>query len=54
MTESDVKNLLKQHLKVKVSHEHPHTFFNGYIKVGIYWDNELISEHTKNIEQSYF
>ena len=54
MNENDIKNLIKQHLKVKVEHQTPHTFVNGYLKVGIYWDNELINESIQKINQSFF
>ena len=54
MNETDIKNLIKNHLKVKVVQANPHTFLDGYIKVGIYWDNELIDEHTQIISQSFF
>ena len=54
MNETDIKNLIKNHLKVKIDQANPHNFSNGYIKVGIYWDNELIDEHTQIISRSFF
>ncbi len=54
MNDLVIKNIIKQHLKVKVEHQAPHTFNNGYVKVGIYWDNELINEDIQKIYQSFF
>ena len=54
MNENDIKNLIKQHLKVKVEQQAAHAFNNGYLKIGIYWDNELINESIQKIYQSFF
>jgi len=54
MNENDIKNLIKQHLKVRVEHQTPHTFVDGYVKVGVYWDNELINESSQKIYQALF
>lgn len=54
MNENDIKELISQHLKVRINQENPHTFLDGYIKVGIYWDNELINEHSQILSQSFF
>ena len=43
-----------QNCEVKVEHQTPHTFTDGYVKVGIYWDNELINEDIQKIYQSFF
>jgi hypothetical protein len=52
--DNEVKKYLKDNLKIEVEHQAPHTFNNGYVKVGIYWDNELINEDIQKIYQSFF
>ena len=54
MNDLVIKNIIKQHLKIKVEQENPHTLTDGYIRVGIYWDNELINESTQKVTQSFF
>lgn len=54
MDEDQIKNIIKNHLKVDVKFQHPVPFGDGFVKVGLYWDNELISETKEKIIKNYF
>ena len=54
MNEDQIKNIIKNHLKVNVKFQHPVAFCDGFIKVGLYWDEELISETKEKIIKNFF
>ena len=49
-----IKDMLKEHLNVNVERIDPNAFANGYIKISIYWDNDLISESKQEIVRKFF
>lgn len=54
MNELVIKDMLKEHLNVNVERIDPNAFANGYIKISIYWDNDLISESKQEIVRKFF
>ena len=54
MNEDQIKNAIKNHLKVDVKFRHAVAFCDGFIKVSLYWDNELISEKEEKVVKNFF
>ena len=50
----DIKNMLKDHLKIKIDYKNPMSMFDGQIRATLLWDNDIIDMNAQPIKQSYF
>lgn len=54
MDENNIKELIKKHLNIDIKYQTPYTLSDGFVKVDLYWDDELIDESIEIIKKSFF